>query len=90
MRNVNSQRTDTMIRVRALQQAVWPHVSHAETGGCVTADSCRHGLTATRIQETGALRLRNSLRRRIGYQTSRRPALRLAHHEVAKYLHPRH
>jgi hypothetical protein len=33
MRNATAQRADTMIRVRPLQQARRPHVSHAVIGG---------------------------------------------------------
>jgi len=33
MRNANSQRLDSMIRVSALQQPLKSHVSHAEIGG---------------------------------------------------------
>ena len=37
MRNANAQHTNTMIPIDAMQQPRKPHVSHAETEGCVFA-----------------------------------------------------
>src|ERR1700737_2642913 len=35
MRDANAQRANTMIPIGALHQPSEPHVSHAETGGCI-------------------------------------------------------
>src|SRR6476659_343978 len=57
MRSANSQRVVTMIRVRVLQQAVWPHVSHAESGGlsnrCYEGQRC--ALLTTKSRNTCTL-----------------------------------
>jgi hypothetical protein len=37
MRNANAQQVRTMIFIGVMQQARKPHVSHAETAGCVLA-----------------------------------------------------
>src|SRR3954468_2836714 len=54
MRGANSQRRITMIRVMALQQAVWPHVSHAETAGSSSRchDGQRCALLTTKSRNT--------------------------------------
>jgi hypothetical protein len=54
MRNATAQRVDTMIRVRALQQARRPHVSHAEIGGLSNdnQDGQRCALLTTKSRNT--------------------------------------
>ena len=57
MRSANSQRPVTMIRVRALQQAVWPHVSHAVTAALSNCchDGQRCALLTTKSRNTCTL-----------------------------------
>src|SRR5438876_12301881 len=54
MRDANTQRVHTMIRVRGLQQAVRPHVSHAETAGSSRCchDGHRCALLTTKSRKT--------------------------------------
>ena len=54
MRNTIAQRGDTMIRVRALQQALQPHVSHAKSGGLSidNQDGQRCALLTTKSRNT--------------------------------------
>src|SRR6202035_4810632 len=68
--------SETMIRAGALQQAPKPHVSHAETGVFFIR---RVFFTRTGVHFAG--------KRSCPACRSRRPALRLAHHEIAEHLH---
>jgi hypothetical protein len=54
MRNANTQRTNTMSRVTALQQPSAPHVSHAETEGSSreNQDGQRCALLTTKSRNT--------------------------------------
>lgn len=54
MRNATAQRVDSMIRVRAVQQARRSHVRHAEIGGLSTdnQDGQRCALLTTKSRNT--------------------------------------
>ncbi|MEA2837270.1 MAG: hypothetical protein QOD89_1820 [Bradyrhizobium sp.] len=89
MRDANSQRGNSMIPVCAPVQPPSPHVSHAETEGETSNPpsllrSFGEARRAEAFAKAGA--------RSGAYQDfkSRRPALRLADHEIAENLHPRH
>jgi hypothetical protein len=55
MRDADAQRGNTMIPIGAVRQASEPHVSHAETGGSITAadyDGQRCALLTTKSRNT--------------------------------------